>query len=347
MSDFISTPPLCVPSVYRHPSQFPTAVWDCLEARPWSSNIIHAYASQLLKGNGDHKSGQASGLWIVFWTAGTENQITSVLSCVAGPIGPYPVFIYSPLSGDVLGSTYTEAHIHSIVDALLDHVAPERVFSVFAVDATADAFAAKWSTKTGIAFAHPLVYYHANLMCCTKQTLKTGDVKVLPGAIVELRLARPSDVLKAAHLCREFAAASEPYILSEAQALQVAGMLVRNHQLWVCVIQEPGSSPDIACIVASTRTTDSIAAITKVFTNPAWRNRGCAGRLVRHVCEHLLQSKESVVLYVAHSNPAAARVYEQVGFVNVSSAPSADGSVVPESWKELGFDQDMVQLGHW
>lgn len=57
----------------------------------------------------------------------------------------------------------------------------------------------------------------------------------------------------------------------------------------------------------------------------------------------LLQAKDTVVLYVAHSNPAAARVYKHVGFVGFSSG--SDG--LADSWKELGFDRAKVNLGHW
>ena len=52
-----------------------------------------------------------------------------------------------------------------------------------------------------------------------------------------------------------------------------------------------------------------------------------------------------MVLYVAHNNPAAAKVYDRVGFVGISpNGPAAEGV---HSWLELGFDTDIVQLGHW
>ena len=118
-----------------------------------------------------------------------------------------------------------------------------------------------------------------------------------------------------------------------------------------------------ASIVAVTRTSETVAGVTKVFTNPRWRQRGCAERLVRHVCQQyvhldcshcvqhahashrLLQTKESVVLYVAHDNPTAAKVYHRVGFVGLSE----DGAPVEgvDPWLELGFDQEKVDLGHW
>jgi len=41
---------------------------------------------------------------------------------------------------------------------------------------------------------------------------------------------------------------------------------------------------EVASIVACTRNTNRVATITKVYTPNEWRNKGCAGRLVRYVC---------------------------------------------------------------
>jgi ribosomal protein S18 acetylase RimI-like enzyme len=59
----------------------------------------------------------------------------------------------------------------------------------------------------------------------------------------------------------------------------------------------------------------------------------------------LLKTKEAVVLYVAHDNQAAAKVYHRVGFVGLDGKDySAEGV---EPWLEIGFDRDVVELGHW
>jgi ribosomal protein S18 acetylase RimI-like enzyme len=58
----------------------------------------------------------------------------------------------------------------------------------------------------------------------------------------------------------------------------------------------------------------------------------------------LLKEHESVVLYVAHDNPAAAKVYHKVGFRGLLSDHAKDGV---EDWLELGFDRKVVELGHW
>ena len=46
-----------------------------------------------------------------------------------------------------------------------------------------------------------------------------------------------------------------------------------------------------------------------------------------------------------HNNPTAAKVYHRVGFVGLSEDEEPVEGV--ESWLELGFDQEKVDLGHW
>ena len=65
------------------------------------------------------------------------------------------------------------------------------------------------------------------------------------------------------------------------------------------------------------------------------------------VCLHdsLLKTKESVCLYVAHNNPAAAKVYHRVGFLGLG--PETERVEGVDRWLELGFDRSKVELGHW
>lgn len=59
----------------------------------------------------------------------------------------------------------------------------------------------------------------------------------------------------------------------------------------------------------------------------------------------LLREAESVVLYVAHDNPAANKVYDRVGFVGLRGQDGSVRGVDP--WIEIGFDQEVTELGHW
>ena len=52
-----------------------------------------------------------------------------------------------------------------------------------------------------------------------------------------------------------------------------------------------------------------------------------------------------MVLFVAHDNVAASKVYHRVGFAGLDkSSRRAEGV---NSWLEIGFDRDTVELGHW
>lgn len=42
---------------------------------------------------------------------------------------------------------------------------------------------------------------------------------------------------------------------------------------------------EVACLVATTRESENVTAVTKVFTAEHWRGRGCAARLLHRVCE--------------------------------------------------------------
>lgn len=59
----------------------------------------------------------------------------------------------------------------------------------------------------------------------------------------------------------------------------------------------------------------------------------------------LYENKQAVVLYVAHNNPGAAKVYHRVGFQGLSGAAADERPAGVEDWLELGFLG--AQLGHW
>ena len=56
--------------------------------------------------------------------------------------------------------------------------------------------------------------------------------------------------------------------------------------------------------------------------------------------------KKRVVLFVAHDNKPAAKVYHRVGFLGLAE-DDQDPLGVVEPWTEIGFDRNKVDLGHW
>jgi hypothetical protein len=59
----------------------------------------------------------------------------------------------------------------------------------------------------------------------------------------------------------------------------------------------------------------------------------------------LLGTKDTVSLFVAHDNPGAAHVYSRVGFVGLNPREGSVPGV--DDWTEIGFDRNVVCLGHW
>ena len=50
-------------------------------------------------------------------------------------------------------------------------------------------------------------------------------------------------------------------------------MMITNQQVWVHAVQKAGQEPGIACLVATTRESDDVTAVTKVYTAEHWRVR--------------------------------------------------------------------------
>lgn len=72
-------------------------------------------------------------------------------------------------------------------------------------------------------------------------------------------------------------------MLSPEGAHEEAKYLIAQRKVWVHTINRPGAPEEIASIVAVTRESADVSAITKVYTNQRWRGKRCAERLVRHV----------------------------------------------------------------
>ncbi|TFY81996.1 hypothetical protein EWM64_g2024 [Hericium alpestre] len=329
--------------VYRRASTLPFHVWVALLRDEHKFNIILPHALQTLSA----ESSDNVHLWMTcstFDSVRPEPTLDFVLSCTQGAFGSYPLFIVPIAPFEDLTADYLRPRLEQLVSAVLREVPVERVFSVFAPDPVTYMFADLWSRYTGIgAYAEP--YYAAKLSYCTPETFIDRKASVHPDLTYVPRLAVDADVAAAAALCKGFAATSEPFVLTDDQAWQEAKYLIRRQWLWVLEARYQGGAPELASIVAVTRQTDNVGGITKVFTNPRWRKRGCAERLVRLVCKQLLLTKRSLVLYCAHDNPAATGVYHRVGFAGLDSSKRRVGGVDP--WLEIGFDRDIVRLGHW
>ncbi|KAG7091256.1 hypothetical protein E1B28_010305 [Marasmius oreades] len=322
-------------NAYTKASKVPRNVRDALSRHPIDSNCILPALLKALDVERLSRSPPSGQLWIVCQSA---FGIELVVSCTNNPLGEYPIFITSLYQ---LPNAALRSRIQEIAKLLLRITGSRRVYSVFAPDSIADMFSEAWSGLTRIQ-AYPKPYYAAKLSYCTRDTL--NDYDNAPNYY--LRPAQDSDLNDVARLCHGFADDSAPFFLSEEGAYLEAEHLIQTKQVWVHAASN-GRQTAIASIVAFTRNSETNATITKVFTNPDFRGQGCAKRLVRRVCEHLLfkTGKSSVALFVAHDNAPASRVYHNVGFVGLDGT-ERDSRQAP-SWKEIGFDRKKVELGHW
>ncbi|KAI0080327.1 hypothetical protein K474DRAFT_1590001 [Panus rudis PR-1116 ss-1] len=327
--------------VYNRASDLPQFVWKAFQARPQATNIVYAHAEKL-KGEESSLEYPPNQLWLTCVTKGLagEQRLDFVLACfddAREPSQHYPVFIVTWRPYRELQSKEVYHCLEQLADKLYRNEAVGRIFSVFAPDPVAHTFAEIWKNITGINIESP-PYYAASLMSCARPRNNTTQLPMT------LRLATMQDAGLVAALCKGFADESEPYTLDDAGAYSEATRLINDGVLWVCL--DPSSNTaKIACIVAAARVTETVSAITKVYTLPECRGHKYAQYLTNYVVHELLKSKKSVVLYVSHGNNAK-KVYERVGFVELGLEEEI-GSGDSCKWCEIGFDRRRVDLGHW
>jgi len=334
-------------TVHASPSSFLQAALPHLLRNQRKFNVILPHAQKLLAHERSSRPLAPGQFWIIGWSQPPPSPLTPttnpspaldlVLSCTEHHLGTYPLFLV--LSSDIptLSDAWIDSQMNKLARKLREIVSTARVFSIFGQEKPTLALCRHWSTITGARIVlEP--YYEASSSYCTQKTFVKKDSRLPQGH--EMRLARQSDLHSIAQLCQEFAADSPPFTLTTTRALQEAQYVITHGLVSVYTIDG-----QITTIVAVTRKSEAVAGMTKVYTTPTFRGRGCAEKLVAHVCEQQLASGvESVVLFVGHTL-SAARVYHRVGFVGVG--PGKGPNYIPdaERWIELGFED--TETGHW
>ncbi|KZT54129.1 hypothetical protein CALCODRAFT_510959 [Calocera cornea HHB12733] len=281
-----------------------------------------------------------------FMSVWTFNAGVTSLDFAIACCGKKPLFLFSPKDKSDFTPEFLQPRMSALAGRMLAVIPAKRVFSIFGHTRPIRSLAAEWANISGHSIytnratraVEP--FYHASYTFCTPQTF-TG-ARALP-ANHRVRLADASHIMSVAPLCEEFANDSIIFPLSPEGAVQQAADLIAKRQLWVYEVYDPRTrTAEVVSIVAVTRESDEIAAISKVFTSPEWRGQGFARSIVAIVCREVLKYKSRVVLYVAHDNPAAATVYGRVGFVGVGeNRPHPE----VEDWIEIGFNN--VVMGFW
>ncbi|QRW09241.1 GNAT family acetyltransferase [Ceratobasidium sp. AG-Ba] len=338
-------------TVYATASDFLFATHDILMQKEEQSNIILPFALNQQRREQQATRGQnvpppANNLWICVWTTRMASRgsapkptLDFVFAINDNSFGGYPLFIWSNHPASELMPSFLDRRVQLAAMQLHQSIPAERVFSVFGLAPVVSSFRSIWSHITGKQ-AEPVPFYAAKFTLCTKFTLQPS-IGVPAGDLI--RPAAAQDVEQVARLCQEFAEDSVFFPLDSKESMAQAQQLIRDKQLWVYETRDAHNRPCVASIVASSRSSARVAAITKVYTPPAFRGRKYALRLVQWVAQQLLYcyGKESVVLYVSHENPAE-KVYHRVGFTGLCGTPRP---VVVEDWLEIGFKGTI--RGHW
>lgn len=279
--------------------------------------------------------------WISLWTFGSTSTtpiLDFVLSCTASAVDDLPIFIYSNHPTWTLSTAFLAPRLSLLAEKLTSLIPVTRVFSVFAASLVTKEFAKAWNEETGTEIESK-AYYEAALTFVTAKTLQPPVARAtssgLPQLPYTLRAATSADIEEVAHQCKVFADDSITFPLSKPEARIEASTYINAKQVYVCEVEDPETGVrELASIVAVTRNTEHSATITKVHTSAHHRRRGYAEILVRAVCASLLGRYESIALYVAHENIAAATVYDRVGFEGLLGKARPEGV---EDWLELGF----------
>lgn len=206
---------------YRYAADLPEEVWHALSRIEGAANIILAFARKALHFPYDDVSEQ---LWIALYD--NTNSVEFVLSCTTGLLGTYPIFIVAckpsaQLAEDTADDGNLADSMLPLVLCLLEHVPPQRVFSVFAIAKVARSFAQIFEARTGTQHGIRILkdpYYDATFSFCTRETLRRSSEAVTSfgeseGVNIALRRADMSHLQEIATLCRLFSETSVSKLL--------------------------------------------------------------------------------------------------------------------------------------
>ncbi|KAF8713788.1 Acetyltransferase (GNAT) domain, partial [Rhizoctonia solani] len=337
----LSTRPNITFSVHSSPTDFLSVAFEHLSRREERSNIILALALEAQEKEQQTESEASTGnnFWICIWTtrASPQSRATNwsldfVFALNDNHFGGYPLFIWSGHPSCDLTPAFIEQRVRLAVVQLYKSIPSQRVFSAFGLVPVVCAFRSAWTHISGHN-PEPAPFYSVKLSYCTNNTLKTAPSS-LPCSD-SIKLAEMEDLDQVATLCNGLARDSIYFTLQDDQSNTEALKLIRDRRIWVYRTRDTSGRVRIASMVCSSRSSQSVAAITKIYTAAEFRGRQFAKRLMHWVTQHLLQNegKDTVVLYVSHGDPVE-RVCHQVGYTGLCGAPRPE---LVEDWLEIGF----------
>ena len=252
-----------------------------------------------------HPPSPSPSFWLTLWSRASPTApytLDLVLSCIDWTLGEYPVFLWTPHLSKASSPVWAEARVDQLSRYLYDCVSAKRVFSVFGFTPLVKVFSKVWTSLTGNA-VEPEPFYSAYFSFCNAATFRSSQAKLPEGH--QLRWATMCDLEQVAQLCKEFADDSvsgmlgscpkfkPSYIVADKRSTSYSQIffpltldrarleaqeLISKRQIWVY-----DAEGDITTICAVTRNSHRVSAVTKVYTTPRWRRKGCAELLVRDV----------------------------------------------------------------
>lgn len=204
-------------TTYNSSLTIPDEVLQTMRNDPRATLVLPTIEKYQVKERQGDRIG-ADEFWIICSTTrqtsrGPQTRLDFVLTCTFGIMGKYPVFIYGIKYSEELTEQYLEIRIMKLVrtlaERLPDAVARRRVYSVFAATPVADAFARRWTEKTGIDSLEK-AYYDAKFSYCLPHALAgpLSPSRVDHSYIVNIRPGVEADILAVSDLCYGFAAES-------------------------------------------------------------------------------------------------------------------------------------------
>ena len=202
----------CVIETYTRPTLVPSRVIEILEKDPRTNILLPKLKKSIdqerAEGHSANSTNGSAELWIALFTQSSKGrQLECFLAVTDGPIDTYPVFIWCARSKAELDNSAIKAviaqRINLLCAELFLHVDERRVYSVFAQDFVARAFAVCWERLSGVAVINE-PYYHALFSLCSRQTLANA-ASIRFDSNVVLRPATIADLKKTRKLCYGFA----------------------------------------------------------------------------------------------------------------------------------------------
>lgn len=162
-------------AVYHSAADFDDKVWAAFRQNEGAANLLYPFAQRAL-------SAPPAGNqhWVAYFEAA---QVTYVVSCTTGDLGPLPVFIYTVKSIQQREQEGVNRPLCMLAVALHGIVERERLFSVFAPQDISLKFSEIWTGLTAIN-TEITPYYDSIFTFCTKDSfVKSSCLRDLPRGV--------------------------------------------------------------------------------------------------------------------------------------------------------------------